>query len=164
MAKRIIVDESDNQIGAKEKFEITPNDIYRVSSLWLENSKGEVLLSQRSFNKKPENNPGKWSPTVNGTVEVGETYESNLVKEIEEEIGLTDLNLKEYGKVLVKRNTNFFVQTFLAVAEINISDLKLKKDEVEAVKWFKKADLKELLMTQPNLFVPEFYDVTKELL
>jgi 16S rRNA (adenine1518-N6/adenine1519-N6)-dimethyltransferase len=160
--KRIIVDENDNPIGAKEKGEITKNDIYRVSSLLLENSKGEILLSQRSFNKRPENNPGKWSPSANGTVEVGETYFSNLVKEIQEELGLTGLELRKLGKTLVRRNTTFFVESYGATLDIDPNDLKLKEDEVEQAKWFDKSELRKLLKTNPEMFVPEFEEVTKD--
>lgn len=164
MAKRIIVDENDKIIGAKEKTEITNEDIYRVSSLLIENTKGELLLSLRSKNKKPENNPGKWSPSVNGTVEVGESYYSNLVKEIEEELGITNLKLVKLGKILVNDKTNFFVETYKATSDINIKDLRLKEDEVEEVKWFAKKEIKQLLQTNPEIFVPEFKKVTKDYL
>lgn len=159
--KRIIVDENDKVIGEKEKNEITPTDIYRVSSLLLKNSKGQILLSQRSFNKKPENNPGKWSPSVNGTVEIGETYESNLVKEIEEELGLTNLSLKKVAKSLVRRNSTFFVETYISTLDIDSKDIEIKKDEVEQVKWFNVDELKNLLRLCPEIFVPEFAEVTE---
>ena len=53
----IIVDEEDNIIGAKERGTLNTKDIYRVSSLRIINSLGEILLAQRSFDKK--NDPGK---------------------------------------------------------------------------------------------------------
>jgi isopentenyldiphosphate isomerase len=80
MEKQVIVDESDNVIGAKIRSDILPDDIYRVSCLWLRNPSGEVLLAQRSFDKK--NDPGRWGPAVAGTVSENETYEENIRKEI----------------------------------------------------------------------------------
>ena len=50
--KTIIVDENDKKIGLKMRGDIKQKEIYRVSALWIENSKGDVLLAQRSFNKK----------------------------------------------------------------------------------------------------------------
>jgi isopentenyldiphosphate isomerase len=47
-----IVNLDDEIIGYKERSEITLQDIYRVSALWIENSKGEILLAQRGFMKK----------------------------------------------------------------------------------------------------------------
>ncbi len=88
MSKIIVVDENDKEIGVKERSKITHDDIYRVSGLWLTNSKGEILLAQRSFNKPRDNDPGKWGPAVAGTVDEDETYKENIQKEIKEELGL----------------------------------------------------------------------------
>ena len=42
----IIVDEQDNEIGSADRETIVPGDsrIYRVSALWITNSKGEICL------------------------------------------------------------------------------------------------------------------------
>ena len=50
--KSVIVDNEDNPIGAKERSEIQLVDIYRVSALWIVNSKNQILISKRSANKK----------------------------------------------------------------------------------------------------------------
>src|SRR3989338_10763955 len=81
-----IVNEQDEIIGYKDRKDRNKVDIARITGLWLWNEKGEALLAQRSFNKKMH--PGMWGPAVAGTVEEGETYESNIIKESEEEIGL----------------------------------------------------------------------------
>jgi len=51
-AKIIIVNKNDKIIGYKERGTLKSSDIYRVSSLWIQNSQGKILLAQRSFNKK----------------------------------------------------------------------------------------------------------------
>ncbi|MFA6422790.1 MAG: NUDIX domain-containing protein, partial [Candidatus Buchananbacteria bacterium] len=86
MAKIIIVNENDEAIGHKERNELDFSDIYRVSGLWITNLKGEILLAQRAFTKNHD--PGKWGPAAAGTVEEGEDYETNILKEAEEELGL----------------------------------------------------------------------------
>lgn len=84
----VIVNENDEIIGHKLREEVDPkNDIYRVSALWVTNSAGDVLIAQRKLTKKHA--PGKWEPAVAGTVEKGETDESNIYKEAQEEIGLS---------------------------------------------------------------------------
>ncbi len=55
----IIVNEKDEQIALKERKDIKKEEIYRVSALWITNSKGEILLAQRGLNKKHD--PGKWA-------------------------------------------------------------------------------------------------------
>ena len=101
--KIIIVDEDDNIIGSKERNSIVSGDIYRVSALLIENSKGEILLAQRALTKKHD--PGKWGPPVAGTVEEGETYESNIVKEAEEELGLKNIQI-----IKMMHTTSFLIK------------------------------------------------------
>src|ERR1700677_4628008 len=89
----LIVDEEDNLIGFKTYEELQYEDIYQVSALWLKDVRtGDVLLAQRKWTKQSD--PGKWAAAVAGTVDKGENYQINIVKEIEEEIGLKDLKLK----------------------------------------------------------------------
>lgn len=77
-----IVNEQDEIIGYKDRKDRNTVDITRITGLWLWNEKGEVLLAQRALSK--DINPGLWGPAVAGTVEEGETYESNIIKEAEE--------------------------------------------------------------------------------
>ncbi len=58
----------------------------RSTNVFVLNSKGEVLCHQRSLQK--ERLPGVWSTHMGGHVGLGETYESNAVKELEEEAGI----------------------------------------------------------------------------
>lgn len=102
-----IVNESDEVIAYKERESIAVEDIYRVSALWVKNSKGESLLAQRAFTKK--HSPGKWEPAVAGTVEEGEDYDSNIIKEIEEELGLKDIKIFKAKKIRRTGLHNFFV-------------------------------------------------------
>jgi len=56
-----------------------------VKILILDND-GKFLLLRRSLNSK--GNPGKWEPP-GGKIDQGETFETALMREIEEETGLT---------------------------------------------------------------------------
>ena len=58
----IIVDENDNIIGHKKRGTLDKKDIYRVSALWIQNPKGDILLAQRKFTKK--HHPGRWGPAA----------------------------------------------------------------------------------------------------
>lgn len=89
-----LVDEKDNLLWYKERWTLNyEKDIYRISVLRLENSKWEVLISQRSFKKK--NQPGIRWPAVSGTVNDKENYEQNILKEAKEEIWLKLENYKK---------------------------------------------------------------------
>lgn len=106
--KIVIVDDKDNIICYKNRSEVRQEDIYRVSALWIINTKGEILLAKRALTKAHD--PGKWGPAVAGTVEEGETYKTNIIKEAEEELGLKliDLDLVEGPKKRHYGKHNFF--------------------------------------------------------
>lgn len=152
MAKVIIVDKEDQIVGSKERDEVGPGDIERVTALWLTNSKGEVLLAQRSLAKK--NSPGKWGPAVAGTVEEGETYESNIIKEAKEEIGLINFDFNLGPKFYVESSHNYFVQFFLATADHALEYFQIQKEEVEQLRWIPKTNLLSDFQKHPELYVP----------
>ena len=93
MQKIIIVDDTDKIIGFKLRNEIDYLvDNYRWSGVWIANSNNQVLMAQRKLTR--DKDPGMWGPAVAGTLEEGETYESNAYKEVEEEIGLKNIILE----------------------------------------------------------------------
>lgn len=155
MARFIIVNEKDEVIGYKEKEDIRQEDIYQVSALWLENSKGEILLAQRALTKSHD--PGKWGPAVAGTVEEGETYDLNIMKEAEEEIGLSGVTLMVEEKRRVGKNKgsphNYFRQMYSAVVDRRIEDFRIQEDEVAAIRWFTKEELKKEIKEHPEQFL-----------
>lgn len=148
--KILIVNEQDEIIGYKDRKDRNTVDITRITALWLWNEKGEALLAQRAFSKSI--NPGLWGPAVAGTVEEGETYESNIIKEAEEEIGLK--NLKPVLDQKLRRTTQhaYFVQWFTATIDSNYPLVK-QDSEVEAFKWFSENELMNLLEAKPEIFL-----------
>lgn len=149
-----IVDEKDRIVGYKKRYELAETDIHRISVLWIENSKGQVLISKRSNLKK--DCPGLWSAAVGGTVSKSETYETNIVKEAEEEIGLKDVLFKRSKKVFVKKKHPTFCQCFSTVIDKDVSEFVLDKKEVADLKWIDKKKLNEEFKSHPERFTPAF--------
>jgi isopentenyldiphosphate isomerase len=147
----IIVDDDDNIIGSKKYGTLDKSDIYRVSALWLTNSQEEILLAQRSWQKNHD--PGKWGPAAAGTLEQDETYDSNIIKEAEEEIGLKNVSFKKEPKTRIRGKHNHFTQWYFATIEYDIKDFKVQKNEVEAIKWFDKNEFFEELKSKPDKFI-----------
>ncbi len=154
-----VVNQNDEIIDYKFDEDLLSTDIYRVSALWLTNSKGETLLAQRAFSKSHD--PGKWGPAVAGTVEEGETYKQNIVKEIEEEIGLTGIKLKLGPKLERKAKYHYFVQWFFATVDKSAESFKIQKSEVERVKWFSKKELINELKENPEKFLSSTKEYVK---
>jgi len=152
MVRLPIVDENDNIIDYKERNTLDyQKDVYRVSALWIINSKGEVLLAKRAATKTQD--PNKWGPAVAGTVDKEESYEQNITKEAEEELGLKDIEFQKGPKTRVKGRYNYFCQWFILKTDKDIHEFRIEPDEVSEIKWWSKEELKEQLKANPELFV-----------
>lgn len=148
-----IVDDQDNLIGAKPRNEIDfENDYYRISGLWLTNSNGQILIAQRLLTK--DKDPGKWGPAAAGTLEVGETYESNAYKEAEEEIGLTGVEFILGPKMKFTTPRHSFCQWFTATCDWSEEQFVLQPTEVEQVKWVDKDEFFEDVRNNPDKYLP----------
>lgn len=155
----IIVNEKDNVIGYKAREDVKHKDIYRVSALWIKNSKGEFLLAKRALTKK--NNPGKWGPAVAGTIEQGETYKENMYKETEEELGLKNIKLEKGPKIRVTGEHNFFTQWYLLTLDKNLEYFTIQEEEVDQIKWFTKEEFEKQIKENPSDFLIEMPNYVK---
>ena len=154
MARITIVDENDNPIGAKPREALTADDCYRVSAIWITKPGGDILMAQRAHSKK--NDPGKWGPAVAGTVEEGEEYLANAIKEAAEEIGLmiNPKKLEKGPRIYIQRlGRNYFCQWFFYVTDMPTDVMELKKDEVAQVRWLSRDVVKQMLEKEPKLLV-----------
>ncbi|MEK7619486.1 MAG: NUDIX domain-containing protein [Patescibacteria group bacterium] len=149
-----IVNENDEIIGHKERGTLDNTDIYRVSALWITNSKGEILLARRHRSKS--HHPGMWGPAVAGTVDEGENYEQNIIKEAEEELGLKGIRPVLGPKIKVDNVYHHFTQWYTLVVDKDPGDFTLQEDEVEEVRWISPDALSILLRDQPQDFLPTF--------
>ena len=156
-----IVDEQDNIIGSKPRNEIDfKNDYFRISGLWLTNSHGQVLIAQRHLTK--DKDPGLWAPAAAGTLEVGETYESNIYKAAEEEIGLSGITFAVGPKMKFDEPRKCFCQWFTAVCDKREDEFVLQLSEVEQVKWIDKYDLVKDVTHTPDKYVPSMARIINE--
>ncbi len=149
-----IVNNQDKIIGHKERGTLAQEDIYRVSALWITNSKGDILLAQRQLGKR--HHPGKWGPAVAGTVDEGESYEENIIKEAEEEIGLKNIKPQKSIKQRVTLATgdhNHFTQWYTLIVDRAAEDFVLQEEEVRQVKWLSKQALQAELREHPERYL-----------
>ncbi len=150
--KIIIVNENDKIIEHKQRGTLSKNDIYRVSALWITNSKNQILLAKRHRNKT--HHPEQWGPAVAGTVEEGETYRQNIIKETEEEVGVKNITPKLGPKTKTSGKYNHFTQWYTLTLDKNTSKFKIQEDEVEEIKWFDKEKLETNLKNSPEEYLP----------
>ena len=94
MEQVVLVDENDNQIGIEEKMAAHSNGgkLHRAISVFIFNSKGEMLLQQRALSKY--HCPGLWTNTCCTHPRPGETIEASAHRRLREEMGF-DCPMKE---------------------------------------------------------------------
>lgn len=144
-----LYDENRNVTG---KFHIRgneiPDDFYHlVVHVWIKNSKGEFLISQRSENRHTF--PLMWE-CVGGSVLKGENSLQGAIRETKEEVGidLTGIDGKlVYSEVRKMKNGEKFndimdVWLFKYNGEVDLK--KATTNEVRDVKWMTKEQIKQL--------------------
>ena len=164
-----LYDENRKLLGKDHvRGEQLPIDGYHlVVHVWIRNSKGEYLISQRSANRPTF--PLMWE-CVDGSVIKGEDSLQGALREVKEEVGvdllpkkghviLSDIKKIEFGKVV---NKIVDIWLFKYDGEVDLSNATT--DEVAQVAWMNRSQIKELF--DANMFVDTleyfFTEVEKE--
>lgn len=91
----VLVDEENNPIGVSDKETVHTKHtaLHRAFSLFLFNSRGELLLTKRASTKKTF--PGVWTNTVCGHLQPNETSVEAATRRLEQELGIREVTLQE---------------------------------------------------------------------
>jgi len=155
-----LVNANDEVIGNKDRSDLDyDHDIFRTASLWITNSNGDVLLAQRKFNKKVD--PGKWAEAVGGTVEGSDSYLATIIREAQEELGLTYLEIIEGPKQFITTPCQYFVQWYKTCINKPITDFVIQQDEVEQIAWVPIAELLDELKINPDKYIEVLPEIVK---
>lgn len=151
-----VVDDNDNVLAEVPRDELTTDMRWRNTGVYIFNDQGEILLARRHPSKNMH--PDMWGPSASGTVEVGETYEQNIIKEIKEELGITVEQLKYCGSHCIDHGTaKRFTGMFKAVWNGTIDRITLEADEVSEVRWTPLEELITDIKTNPQNYVPGIF-------
>ena len=159
-----IVDEDVNILSAATRGECHSGSklLHPVIHLHLFNTKGEIYLQKRPDWKDIQ--PGKWDTAVGGHIDLGESVEQALVREVNEELGIslphTPQRLAHYVFESDRERELVFVHKVVYDAPIHPSE------ELDGGRFWTIAELKENIGKEvftPN-FESEFLRFEKELL
>ena len=115
------------------------------------NAKGELLIQQRQPYKHGW--PNLWDISVGGSAISGETSQTALEREIFEELGLK-VDVQGVRPHLTVNYDVGFDDIYLIEKEVEISQLTLQEEEVQAAKW---ASLDEIVeMIEDGSFIPYY--------
>jgi isopentenyldiphosphate isomerase len=128
---------------------IAPGDFHLVVHIAIINSQGEMLIQQRQPFK--EGWPNLWDITVGGSALTGETSQQAIKREVLEEIGL-EIDMTDIRPYFTINFEGGFDDIYILYKDVDISKLKLQKEEVQAVKWAGPEDA--TLMLETGSFIP----------
>lgn len=148
-------------LGTKEKsicHSKNPGFYHKPVWIWIINDNKEILIQKRAKSKK--NFPDLWDMPSAGHVEAGEKIIDGAIRETFEELGIETIE-EEYEFLFEYIHDEAFeiAEVFLLKKNIDLSSIKLQKEEVSEVKWLKYDEFRKLFFS--NEFVP-FPDDYKE--
>ena len=123
---------------------------HRAVHIWIISEDKKCILLQK---RCPDKNlfPNMWDISVGGHVSSGEETLVAAKRELSEELGLdTDSYKFEYVDVIKEKFvdgdivSNEFVTIYKIINNVNISSIKLQKEEVSEARWFTKSELNAL--------------------
>lgn len=154
----ILVDENDNEIGtiSKAAAHDAHGTLHRAFSLFIFNSKGELLLQQRSPEKRLWG--GYWSNSCCSHPRVGELLENSTHRRLEQELGIHAEIEYVYKFIYQADFGDLGAEHELCHVFVGRSDdaVKANTAEVSDWRWVSPADLDTEMAEHPDRFTPWF--------
>ena len=161
-----VLDEYGNKTGiVKEHSEAKRDKNYTLGvHVWIQNSKGEILLQKRSLQK--HSFPGMWD-TTGGKVRAFESSIEAIIRETKEELGI-DIVASELEYILrfpaQKNSKPMFLDVYLLKKDIELQLLTLQTEEVDDVCCVPLSTVKMWYSENSNFVKqPYFLDLLKRL-
>ena len=154
----ILVDENDREIGHLSKGECHDGDgvLHRAFSLFIFNPAGELLLQQRSAEKRLW--PRFWSNSCCSHPRRGETMDVATERRLAEELGMAStvhhlFTFQYQAPYLDLGSENEICRVF---AGLSTSPPRPNVHEIADVRWITADDLDREFQSQPEDFTPWF--------
>ena len=164
MSEIVLVDENDTQIGVGEKIEVHKEaQLHRAFSVWIFNSKGEVMLQKRA--SKKYHSGGLWTNTCCSHPFPNEPVEEAVHRRLPEEMGF-DCELEKVNTLIYKASfdNGLTEHEFLHVFKgIYNEEPKINEKEADDWKWVSIDELKEDVKLNPENYTEWFKIVLPKL-
>jgi len=162
--KVILVDENDKEIGTEFKIKThREGKLHRAFSIFVFNSKGQLLLQKRS--PKKYHSGGLWSNTCCSHPRPGEKTLAAAHRRLKEEMGF-DCDLKEVStlryKVEFENELTEYEFDHIFTGKFN-GEIKINKGEVEEFKWIYPDDLIADIKKNPKKYTFWFLECCKRM-
>jgi len=149
----LLVDENDKEVGIGEKIKThQEGKLHRAFSIFVFNSKGELLLQRRA--KSKYHSGGLWTNTCCSHQRAGEPLEKVVHRRLKEEMGF-DCELKEVFSFTykVKFDNDLFEHEYDHVFIGNFDGEPVPSpEEVDEWKWVDLEELKKSIRENPDSY------------
>lgn len=157
MEQVILVDKDNNQIGVfdKETVHTQNTPLHRAFSLFLFNSKKQLLVTQRAFSKKTF--PGVWTNSVCGHVSPGEETLDAVKRRVRDELHIAATDIQEVAPYRYRfTDQNGIVENEICPIFIGftIQDPHPSTSEVQSWKWVTWKEFLEVIRLHPGTYSP----------
>lgn len=131
--------------------DMTPGEFHLIVHVCIFNSNGEMLIQQRQPFKQGWSN--LWDITCGGSAVAGDTSQQAASRELFEELGIR----YNFDKIRPHFTINFergFDDYYLIEYQVELNELTLQTEEVQAVKWASKEEIIKLI--ELKKFIPYY--------
>jgi isopentenyldiphosphate isomerase len=146
-----IIDKSGNIIGKATREECHGNRslAHRVVHVLVFNSTGDLFLQKRSRDKDIQ--PGKWDTSIGGHLDLGETFDQAVRREMKEELGISAPVRHIYDYWMYSDVETEYVRTYLCTYD---GVVNLNTNEIENGRFWSREEIEEKIGT--GIFTPNF--------
>lgn len=137
-----VVDKNDKTIDVKTRGEVHAKGLmHRAVHILVFNSAGQLFIQKRSMSK--DENPGQWDTSAAGHVDSGETYQQCAIRELEEELGISDIRLNRLFHIdPSSMNGMEHSDIYRCIYD---GELCLQTEEIDDGKWLLKSHMDEVV-------------------
>jgi len=143
-----VVDKNNNIIGKETRANIHKQQIFhRAVHIIVLNTKGEMFIQKRSAIK--DTYPNHWDVSSAGHLNVGESYESAAKRELQEELGIENVDLEYVSEIKGSKATDFeFIKIFRCIYD---GEITTNNEEISEGKFIGVNELKKLLKSKTKI-------------
>lgn len=141
----VIVDANDKVVGTAMLRDAKKQGLlFRVVAIVVADEQGRILLQKRSSHVDID--PNTWDISAGGHVDEGQTYDIAAAKELQEELGIADLQPKLFAKEFMDV---FFLQLYRLTIPAD-TELHPSAAEVTDTRWLTAKELQALVHDHPE--------------
>ncbi|MCK9360656.1 NUDIX domain-containing protein [Patescibacteria group bacterium] len=158
----IVCEHTNVELGTLPRAEAIAQQAWcRSTNVFILNSRGDLLCHQRSPLK--ERLPNGWSTHVGGHVGVGETYETNALKELHEEAGVNAAPERLIQWRTTKhQKSRLWIREYVILHDAPASHFTPQPGEVEKFEWMSLEEILRSHSEDPTNWYAGTHDIKSE--